>query len=279
VASPVNGTMPVVTRDDWFDRLARRAGGEGVTRRDAVGLFAGTTAAAILGLLIKPGTAFGATHTQGKDPGCSGTRKPYREGCARPIPKRNYTPAENGCGPQKGFDPVPDQPLNLANFNTACNGHDRGYGTCNVPKKVTDMLFLAAMVQTCQREYPSTGFWGSTSLAQCVRNAEIYHRGVSELGDDPYKEGQSEGCDCCEECPGDTIKCNGQCCPPAGKYVCGSSGLCCADCQPGWIKCPYPANARCGFGCCMPGSPICCPGMQPGSLRCCNGKCYKGGCG
>jgi hypothetical protein len=279
MASPMNGSMPVVTRDNWFDRLARRAAGGGMSRRDAVGIFAGTTAMAILGSLVKPGSASGATHTQG-DSGCSGKRKPYTEGCPKPVPKNDYKPGENGCGPQKGFDPVPDRPLNVANFNSACNGHDRGYGTCNVPKETTDKLFLGDMVMICVNQYPITGPESATGLYQCTRAAELYYQGVKELGGTPYKDGQSEGCDCCEgECAGGTIKCNGQCCPPAGTYVCGSSGLCCADCQPGWIKCPYPANARCGFGCCMPGAPICCPGMQPGSLRCCNGKCYKGGCG
>ena len=275
MATAMNGSMPVVPRDDWFDRLARRTAG-GMSRRDSVGFFAGTTVIAMLTSLIEPDRALGATRAQG-DSGCSGKRNPYKAGCAKPVPKRDYTPGQNGCGPMKGFDPVPDRPFNVANFFEACNGHDRGYGTCNVPKEVTDKQFYFDMIVICMNTHHVTSTESAVSLSQCIRAAELYYHGVMELGKDPYKEGQSEGCDCCEECPGGKAKCNGECCREGTS--CGEKGKCCADCQPGWIKCPYPAEPRCGFGCCMPGSPICCPGMQPGSLRCCNGKCYKGGCG
>jgi hypothetical protein len=278
MAASVNGSQPVEPRDDWFDRLARKAAG-GMSRRDAIGFFGGTTAMAFLGVRVKPAIDLDAVPHAMKDPGCAGNRVAYKAGCSKPVPKPPpYKPPVNGCGPQKGVNIVPQQPLYIADFTSACNGHDRGYGTCNVPKEVTDKKFLEDMKFICGG--PIQGVALNMLLYQCNRNAEIFYTFVSSwLGNDPYKDGQENACDCCEECPGDTMKCSGQCCPPAGKYVCGSSGLCCADCQPGWIKCPYPANTRCGFGCCMPGSPICCPGMQPGSLRCCNGKCYKGGCG
>jgi hypothetical protein len=264
-------------RHDWFDRLARAAAGR-MSRRDAVGVIAGTTVMAILGSWVRPIRAFGRDLGQGKDPGCSGIRTFYRAGCPKPVPKLKYPPPVNGCGPQNGFNPVPQTPLNLATFTPACDEHDRGYGTCNRPKAVTDTKFLADMKSICGQTYPVTGLWSAMLLVQCARNAEIYYTAVSTLGDDPYKEGQEAGCDCCDECPGGATKCSGECCRP-GRWICGASGKCCEDCQPGWIKCPYPNEVRCGFGCCMPGSPICCPGMTPGSLRCCNGKCYKGGCG
>jgi len=285
MATPMKGAQPLIPRDDWFDRLARRAAG-GMSRRDAIGFFGSTTVMAFLGARVKPSRASGTAHSQGKDPGCSGTRTFYKEGCANPVPKLNYEPKKNGCGPQTGFfasaerpqgyNPVPQKPLYLANFTPACNTHDEGYGTCNRPKEVTDSKFLGDMKAICVKEYPVAGFFSDLALVQCVKSAETYYTAVSELAGDPYKEGQSEGCDCCEECPGGAVKCGGECCRRG--WICGEKGLCCEPCQPGWIKCPYPNEPRCGFGCCMPGAPKCCPGMQPGSLRCCSGKCYKGGC-
>jgi hypothetical protein len=248
-----------------------------MTRRDAVGLFAGTTALAFLGSWMKPGQALSAAPRATQDPGCAGTRTFYKEGCAKPVPKLNHKPAVNGCGPQNGFNPIPQSPLYLATFTPACDTHDIGYGTCNRPKDVTDKKFLEDMKAICAKEYPATGFFNSIALVQCARNAETYYQAVSLFSLDPWKDGQREGCDCCEECPGDAPKCGGECCRRG--MICGDKGKCCSPCQPGWIKCPYPNEPRCGFGCCMPGAPICCPGMQPGSLRCCNGKCYKGGCG
>ena len=80
---------------------------------------------------------------------------------------------------------------------------------------------------------------------------------------------------CVEECSGGTVKCNGVCCQP--KQIC-SNNHCCFDCEPGWIKCAEP-NDPCGFGCCSPATPLCCPGGSPGELVCCN-KCNPlGGCG
>lgn len=275
-----NGYAPVTPRDDWFDRLARRAA-SGISRRDAVGVLAGTTAMAFFGSIVKPSRLVAAEPHQGKDAGCSGTRSAYREGCNKVPKPPPYTPAMNGCGPQKGLNLVPQAPLYLADFTQPCNGHDRGYGTCNRPKDVTDSKFLEDMKATCEGSgAPISGFVNALLMLQCYRNAEIFYLAVSELGDGPYKEGQKEACDCCDDCPGGAKKCSGQCCR-AGNWICGASGLCCEDCAPGWIKCgtDYGEWKRCGFGCCMPGSPICCPGIQPGSLRCCNGKCYKGGCG
>ncbi len=271
--------MPVLPRDDWFDRLARAAAGS-MSRRDAIGLFTGTTAMAILGSWVRPSRAFGAGQSQGKDPGCGGIRTFYRAGCARPVPKLNYKPAVNGCGPQNGYNPVPQTPLYVANFTSACDEHDRGYGTCNRPKEVTDKRFLEDMKAICAGPgTPVSGFFMSLLLLQCVRNAEIYYTAVSTLGDDPYKAGQSEACDCCDECPGGGIKCDGICCRPG--FICGAQGGCCQPCQNGWIPCPQSSGewARCGFGCCNPATPVCCPTRTAGRTTCCPGKCSGTGCG
>jgi hypothetical protein len=247
-----------------------------MSRRDAVGAIAGTTVMAILGSWIRPVQAFGRDLSQGKDPGCGGIRTFYRTGCAKPVPKLNYKPPVNGCGPQNGFNPVPQTPLNLATFTPACDEHDRGYGTCNRPKEVTDTQFLHDMKEICTNTYPITGVISAMSLVQCARNAEIYYAAVSKLGDDPYKEGQEAGCDCCDECPGGAAKCgsSGICCPK-GK-VC-DLGACCEPCSPGWIRCPVDTTYSCKFGCCNPATPVCCPGLRPGSIRCCK-ECGNGVC-
>ena len=287
----MKGSLPVIPRDDWFDRLARNAARNGsagrrenresISRRDAVGVFAGTTAMAILGSWLRPTPAHSAPAVHGKDPGCSGIRTFYRDGCKK-VPKLPpYKPAKNGCGPQNGFNPVPQAPLYLASFTPACDTHDVGYGTCNRPKDVTDQKFLEDMKAICAGPGTPVGIVMSILLYQCIRNAEIFYTSVSEFGDDPYKDGQSEGCDCCDDCPNGAPKCNGECCR-GPNWVCGSSGLCCEDCQPRWIKCPFPLQKRCGFGCCRPDDPLCCPGIQAGDLRCCTPKskgCFKGGCG
>jgi hypothetical protein len=292
MAASMKGSLPVTPRDDWFDRLAQSAARNGtagrdasrgrISRRDAVGVFAGTTAMAMIASWVKPRPALGATPAVANDPGCAGIRTFYKEGCSNPVPKLNFKPNENGCGPQNGFNAVPQTPLGMATFTPACNEHDRGYATCNRPKAVTDTKFLADMKTICAGPgTPVTGFVMNLLLYQCIRNAEIFYTAVSELGDDPYKEGQAESCDCCMECANGAPKCNGICCR-AANWVCGSSGLCCEDCAPGWHKCPYPKEKRCGFGCCRPDDGVCCPGVQPGDLRCCSPKgkgCFKGGCG
>lgn len=274
MAAPVKGSMPVMPRDDWFDRLARNAAGS-MSRRDAVGWFSGTALIALLGTRTRPVRGRGI-HRTTNDPGCAGTRTFYRASCQNKVPKLPpYKPAINGCGPQEGFNPVPQRPLGLATFTPACNGHDEGYGTCNRPKQVTDKKFFEDMVAICKTEYSGTGFFTTIGLVQCARNAETYYNAVSTLGDDPYKQGQSEGCDCCEECPGGSPKCGEICCKPG--YTC-ENGHCCEDCAPGWIKCPVDTPYSCKYGCCNPAEPVCCPGKGPGRLRCCKVCNGNGGC-
>lgn len=286
--------MPMVPRDDWFDRLARSAAlprksrsneSDGMSRRDVVGIFTIASTMAILGSWARPRRAFGATVQPGSDPGCDGIRTFYKEGCAKKVPKLNFRPNINGCGPQTGINLVPQAPLFLASFTPACNTHDVGYATCNRPKAVTDQKFLEDMKTICAG--PGTplpggiidGFVMSVLMTQCIRNAEIFYAAVSSLGDDPYKEGQAESCDCCAECPGDAVKCNGTCCRPG--FICSAKGFCCEPCKNGWIACPESAGewARCGFGCCNPATPVCCPVRTPGNTTCCPGKCSGTGCG
>ena len=287
--------MPVTTREDWFDRLARTAArprtpgsneSDGISRRDALGIFTSATAMAFLGSWARPRHALGATPHTGKDPGCGGTRTSYSEGCAKKVPKLNFTPNKNGCGPQNGFNFVPQAPLFIASFTPACDFHDVGYGTCNRPKDVTDQKFLEDMKTICAG--PGTplpggivdGFVMSVLMLQCIRNAEIFYAAVSTFAGDPYKEGQAEACDCCDEpkCQGGGTKCDGLCCPQ-NRPVCvkGFTSFrgnvietqCCPSSCKG-TQCPYDGASPCPVCCQDPGFSICCR-KQHGFIGCCKG--------
>src|SRR5688572_33320720 len=101
------GHAPVIPRDDWFDRLARSAARKArtgakenhgsITRRNAVGLFAGTTAFAILGSWMKPAHALSGMPRVVSGWRTPGTRTCFSEGCAKKVPKRApYTARLNG---------------------------------------------------------------------------------------------------------------------------------------------------------------------------------------
>jgi Group XII secretory phospholipase A2 precursor (PLA2G12) len=279
---------------NWFDRLARDVA-RGMSRREAVRLLAGTTAMAVFGSWVRPSRVMGArrgtahangcggTTTSGAE-NCDGTRTFYRPDCQNPVPKLNYTASCNGCGPEggvfgTGINAVPNSPLYLADFKPACNTHDVGYGTCNRPKAVTDRKFLNDMYSICGDEYPGEGMFDSILRAECKNSAQNYYKAVSNFGEDAYKEGQAGACDCCDECPGGAAKCNGKCCRKG--WICGAKGGCCEPCKNGWITCPDSTGewAACGFGCCNPATPVCCPHGTPGHTICCPGKCSGTGCG
>jgi len=195
---------------NWFDRLARDVA-RGMSRRETVRLLVGTTALAVFGSWLRPRRVVGARSGLAQDPDCDGFRTPYRPDCLNLVPKLNYTPTVNGCGPEggvfgTGINAVPNSPLYLADFTEACNGHDRGYGTCNRPKEVTDTQFLVDMYTTCANKYSGSGVFGAILLVQCFQAAQTYHDAVSNLGDDAYKAGQEAACDCCE-CKGTGGKC------------------------------------------------------------------------
>lgn len=124
----------------WFDRLAREVA-RGMSRRDLLGLLLGTTATALFGSWLLPRRAWGAGSAAAADPDCDGIRTLYYPGCPKKIPKQNYTPTENGCGPEggvfgTGINAVPNSPMYLADFTEPCNDHDTGYGTCNRPGQI-----------------------------------------------------------------------------------------------------------------------------------------------
>lgn len=195
---------------DWFDGVARDLA-RGMPRRNAVRVMAGAAVFTLFGLRGRAGTG---EHSGGHqpDPGCpDGIRSFYRPDCPNPVPKQNYTPGVNGCGPEggvfgTGVNAVPNSPLGIANFTSACNGHDVGYGICNRPKKDTDDQFLTDMVQTCVSSYGGGGVFGSIAAVACFKAALTYHDAVANLGGAAYQAGQEAACDCCE-CKGATGNC------------------------------------------------------------------------
>jgi hypothetical protein len=195
---------------NWFDRLARDVA-RGMSRREAVSLLVGTTALAVFGSWVRPVRSWAARSGLAQDPDCNGIRSFYRPDCPKLVPKQNYTPSVNGCGPEggvfgTGINAVPNSPLFLADFTSACDGHDKGYGTCNRPKDVTDRQFLHDMYTTCGNQYPGSGMFNTMLRIQCKHAAQNYHKAVSDLGEDAYKAGQAAACDCCE-CEGAGGKC------------------------------------------------------------------------
>jgi hypothetical protein len=195
---------------NWFDGLARDVA-RGMPRREAVRLLVGTTALAVFGSWLRPGRMMGARSGLAPDPDCDGFRTPYRPDCPNLVPKLNYTPSVNGCGPEggvfgSGINAVPNSPFYVADFTSACNGHDQGYGTCNRPKEVTDQQFLNDMYAACASRYSGGGMFNTIGLIQCRGAARTYYEAVSDLGEDAYKAGQAAACDCCE-CKGTGGKC------------------------------------------------------------------------
>jgi len=228
---------------NFLDQLARDVA-RGMSRREVVRLLAGTTAQAMFGSSPRPAHAIaksrnrpraldcGGVKPSGPPVICDGTRTFYRANCQKTIPKLNYTPGCNGCGPEggvfgTGISAVPNSPLYLANFQPACNTHDVGYSTCNRTKEDTDYQFLVDMNVICNNEYPGLGMFDTVLLTDCKYAATTFYIAVKDGGTDAFKAGQAGACDCCDECPGGAPKCGDyeghkQCCPRG--FVCHNNG-------------------------------------------------------
>lgn len=173
-------------------------------------MVAGSTAFAIFGSWLRPAPALRA-HSAVADDCADGIRSLYYPGCPNPVTKPNYTPTVNGCGPEggvfgTGINAVPNSPLYLSDFTEACNGHDRGYGTCTRPKNDTDGHFRTDMFAACGSTHSGSGMFSTMLRIQCKHAAQTYHKAVSDLGEEAYQAGQAAACDCCE-CKGAGGKC------------------------------------------------------------------------
>jgi len=79
-------------------------------------------------------------------------------------------------------------------FESACNEHDRGYGTCLKPKLDTDLEFYTNMMNSCASAFPSPG----AGRSDCEATAQTYASAVVMIGDRFYNDAQRAACVCCE---------------------------------------------------------------------------------
>jgi RHS repeat-associated protein len=119
-----------------------------------------------------------------------------------PINASDYYGLEatsNGCGPNDWRNKfVPNRPLGLINFTSACNTHDKCYATCGADKGKCDQNFYDDMRLLCYRKYgwnsvkPAPPIYGNLQNT-CDSLAHAYFQAVSRYGQGPYNEGQ-KGC-------------------------------------------------------------------------------------
>merc|ERR1712130_524082 len=105
---------------------------------------------------------------------------------ATPIPKPNYTPTANGCGPS-AF------PLAGPSFSflECCNQHDYCYGTCGKTKSQCDADFYACTDCSCEAAYDNF-----LEQDACEEVACAYFQAVDDFGCYSYTEGQKGACSC-----------------------------------------------------------------------------------
>ncbi|KAI0387449.1 hypothetical protein F5Y04DRAFT_274302 [Hypomontagnella monticulosa] len=180
-------------------------------------------------------------------------RNKYTEGIAPRCPKEPpglvarafpgaRPPASNGCGPAKGFNPVPN-----FSFGSCCDAHDICYDDCeNGTFEQCNEAFHHCMSTTgCD---PLKGRWGGgIDYLACLKAADFYAWAVStELGQDAFKNSTKERCGCyCPEAQGLCGRGDGnhRCSPINGTDVnnCGACGKVCpgkSTCYNGKCFCP-----------------------------------------
>jgi len=130
----------------------------------------------------------------------------HHDACPKKVPKEDYSPTYNGCGPD-GLDyAIPDSLPGVYDFYGPCQKHDVCYGTCGKTQQQCDDDFLQGMLAYCSQRH---GVRWSTLGFECRRLAGVYHRAVAGSGLAAWKQAQVEGCDCCEkQCV--RCNCNGQ---------------------------------------------------------------------
>lgn len=174
-------------------RAAGEAGADGTwTRRGALRVLMGVVAvAAAGGVAFRPPVGEEVTARAGS---CTRRSLTGPDDCpGGRVPKEDYTPLVNGCGPQDSVDLVPDIPGGFP-FVGACAEHDVCYGTCGSDRATCDRNFHDRMLQVCE-----SVLIPSDSVVSCYALAYLYFKAVDLGGADPFAQGQVEGCDCCEE--------------------------------------------------------------------------------
>ena len=107
------------------------------------------------------------------------------------VPDPDFVPTPNGCGPEGGFPPVPENPSGCegASFSPACDMHDLCWGTCGSDKAQCDSEFLRAMLEICDN---------SSCPYLCSQFAYLYYEAVSTYGNSNYQSAQEAACACCD---------------------------------------------------------------------------------
>lgn len=132
-------------------------------------------------------------------------RKCNNSTCEERTRKQNSKPiSTNGCGPRilifdfdLGQYLVPDSAIGDWDlFNSACNEHDRCYGTCGSDKESCDTKMKEAMLSACDKAFS----WWNPFKFVCVIQSHTYEIAVSNFGDGAYESAQDEFCEwkCCD---------------------------------------------------------------------------------
>lgn len=101
----------------------------------------------------------------------------------------------NRCGPS-GLPAllIPDCPLGVVCFITACNDHDICYQTCGSSKRVCDNLFYQGMMSICSERLVG----GEQEPVRCFVLAYVYWQAVLRYGHESFDITQSRVCECAE---------------------------------------------------------------------------------
>jgi RHS repeat-associated protein len=119
----------------------------------------------------------------------------------------------NGCGPETGGVPVPEDPVPIivslllgipsisCPFTPGCNSHDTCYGDCTKPKSSCDLLLYNDLMDTCDEcaddhfssFNPSKYIWRSI----CHGVAGDFYLAVSTGGGSAHDAAQAKNCEKC----------------------------------------------------------------------------------
>lgn len=112
--------------------------------------------------------------------------------CPNRASRESYTPASNGCS--NPFNGALSQHYNEV-FESCCDAHDIGYGTCNSDKESEDADFYNCMMDTCHAAYANGEV---PSVLDCQAIGLAYTLAVAYLGSFYWENAQLIACQCCE---------------------------------------------------------------------------------
>lgn len=109
--------------------------------------------------------------------------------------KQRMPPATNGCGGDDSdcFLNIDHAGL-IADFEPACDNHDRCYTTCGSSRSACDDAFGHDMYRICRDTFP---WWMVHLRIICFADAELMELAVESCGSGPYKDAQVAFCRCC----------------------------------------------------------------------------------